>query len=150
MNKHALAQLIEHARRVRDDAAADSAGAQREAAQAQQTLELLSRYMQDHLGRAPVRRNTDASMLNVREHFTRKLDAAIDEQSRTRDELQQAADQRRAELIERQRKLLAFEALQERRETRIQQKRAAREQRATDESAMQAAMRRNRSNTDGY
>lgn len=148
MNNRALQQLIEHARRVRDDAAANSAGAHREAAQAQKTLEMLSAYMREHLDRAPA--STHVSMLHVREHFTRKLDTAIDEQARARDDLQEAAEQRRIELIERQRRLIAFEALQGRREARLQQKRAVREQRATDESAMQAVVRRNRSLNDGH
>ena len=67
---------------------------------------------------------------------------AIGEQTRQRDGLRDAAERDRAELIERQRRLLAFEAVQARREAlqRLMLRRA--DQRRTDEIAAQIARRR--------
>ncbi len=141
MRRSPLQRLIEQARRVRDDAATRAASADRESAQAQKTLDMLSTYLHEHLrrGRAPT---TDASLLSVREGFTRKLDLAIGEQTRQRDGLREAAEHGRAELIARQRRLLAFEVVQARRET-VQQRALQRaDQRRTDEIAAQLVRRR--------
>lgn len=149
MKRRVLAQLIEHARRVRDDAATRAAGACGEADKAGQTLDLLASYRDEQLERSRAGATFDAALIGVREQFTRRLDAAIDEQSRQRDRLATLADERKAELLERQRRLLAFETLQQRREdARLATARRA-DQRQTDELAAQAFSRRtSRSNHD--
>jgi flagellar export protein FliJ len=142
VKRNALQRLIEQARRVRDDAATRAASADREVDKAQRTLDMLSTYLREHLqrGRAPAA--TDAPLLRTREGFTRKLDVAIGEQTRQRDGLRDAAERDRAELIERQRRLLAFEAVQARREALQRRMLQRADQRRTDEIAAQVVRRR--------
>ena len=137
----ALQMLSEQARRARDDAAGATAGARREAERAQQTLDMLSNYLGEHLRRGSTRASFDPALLQVRDRFTRKLDAAIGEQSLERDKLEHAAEAQRRELIARQQRLLAFETLGARRAAaqRAAQHRA--DQRQTDELAAQASRR---------
>lgn len=144
MKRRTLQQLIEQARRVRDDAALRVAGAHRDADGAQRTLETLSTYLDEHLLGAARRVQVDPAVLRLRERFTRKLDVAIDEQTRVRDALHDAMDRRREELVGRQRKLLAFETLQARRDSARSRRRERAEQRATDELAAQALTRSGR------
>ncbi len=148
MRRNPLQRLIEQARRVRDDAATRTASADREVDRAQRTLDTLSSYLSEHLqrGRAPAA--TDAPLLRVREGFTRKLDLAIDEQTRQRDGLREAAERGRAELIERQRRLLAFEAVHARREAAQLRLLQRADQRRTDEIAAQLSRRRPRGSID--
>ncbi len=142
MKRSALQRLIEQARRVRDDAATRAASADREVDRAQHTLDALSSYLRDHLQRARASAATDASLLRVREGFTRKLDLAIGEQTRQRDGLREAAERGRAELVARQRRLLAFEAVQARREAIRRHTLQRADQRRTDEIAAQFVRRR--------
>lgn len=144
MKRRTLQQLIEQARRVRDDAALRVAGAHRDADGAQRTLETLSTYLDEHLLGAARRVQVDPAVLRLRERFTRKLDVAIDEQTRVRDALHDAMDRRREELVGRQRKLLAFETLQARRDSARTRQRERAEQRDTDELAAQALTRSGR------
>ncbi|MCL4185030.1 MAG: flagellar export protein FliJ [Burkholderiaceae bacterium] len=148
MKRSPLQRLIEHARRQRDDAAAQAASAQHEVAQAQKTLDMLSSYLHEHLGRVRTQAHTDSPLLRIREGFTRKLDVAIDEQTRQRDGLRDNAEREHAELLERQRRLLAFEAVQARRESirRLRLHRA--DQRHTDEIAAQLLQRHRRKSAD--
>lgn len=141
MKRRTLQQLIEQARRVRDDAAVNVAGATRDAEQAQRTLDTLSTYLQEHLNGA-ARPRVDPAILRLRERFTRRLDIAIGEQTRARDTLQAAIEQRREELIGRQRRLLAFEALQARRDAALARRQERVEQRQTDEIAARSGLRR--------
>lgn len=150
MKKRALQQLIDQARRVRDGAAVRVAGAARDVEQAQQTLDMLSSYLNDHVARAAATTVIDAQLLDIRERFTRKLDDAIGEQTRTRDGMQTKAEQERIELVERQRRLLALEALRARREARQARLRERADQRQMDEIAAQALMRRNRGSNDAH
>lgn len=145
MKRRTLEQLIEQARRMRDDAATRATGAHRDAENAQRTLDVLSTYFGEHLRGAAARPYADPALLQVRERFTRKLDAAIGEQTSVRDASHDAMARRRGELIDRQRRLLAFETLQARREAALQRRRERAEQRQTDEIAARAANRR----TDG-
>ncbi|HRO60398.1 MAG TPA: flagellar export protein FliJ [Burkholderiaceae bacterium] len=137
----ALQMLSEQARRARDDAAAAAAGAHRNAERAQQTLDMLSNYLGEHLRRGSTTTAFDPALLRVRDRFTSKLDAAIGEQSLERDRLEQAAEAQREALIARQQRLLAFETLSARRAAaqRTAQHRA--DQRLTDELAAQASRR---------
>ncbi|MGE0805337.1 MAG: flagellar export protein FliJ [Burkholderiaceae bacterium] len=145
MKQRTLQQLIEQARRVRDDAAVRMAGADRQAQQAQQTLDVLCSYLNQHLtpasGDAP---HTDSPRLQVRERFTQRLNVAIDEQTRQRDSLHEVTEQRRSELIERQKRLLAFETLHARRESARLGREQRRDQKRTDEMAAQALQRKQR------
>ncbi len=142
MKRRTLQQLIEQARRLRDDAATRMAGAHRDADKAQQTLDTLSAYLGEHLRRAATRSHADPVLLSLSERFTRKLDVAIVEQTGVRDTLDDATARRRSELIGHQRRLLAFETLQARRDAALAHRRGRAEQRQTDELAAQAASRR--------
>lgn len=148
MKRSPLQRLIEHARRQRDDAAAHAASAQHDVAQAQHTLDTLSSYLHEHLGRVRTLALTDPPLLRIREGFTRKLGVAIDEQTRQRDGLRDSAEREHAELRERQRRLLAFETVQARRESirRVRLHRA--DQRHTDEIAAQLLQRRQTRHAD--
>lgn len=148
MRKRALQQLIDQARRVRDGAAVRVAGAARNVEQAQQTLDMLSSYLNDHVARTAATTVIDAQLLGIRERFTRKLDDAIGEQARARDGMQAKAEQERGELVERQRRLLALEALRARRDARLARARERADQRQMDEIAAQTLMRRNRESND--
>jgi flagellar FliJ protein len=139
MNSQVLHRLIEQARRVRDDAAGAAAAADQQLEQAQRTLDLLSGYLSDHLQRAPTDKGIVPALLPVRESFTRKLDLAIAEQSRQRDGLREVARARRMELVERQRRLLAYETLLERRTAARLRTQQRSEQRQTDELAARTA-----------
>ncbi len=143
MKRRTLDQLIDQALRVRDDAALRVAGAHREADAAQRTLETLSSYRDDQARNAAQRTETGPALLRVRERFARKLDAAIDEQRRVRNGLQDSVERRRAELVERQQRLLAFRTLQARRDADDARRRERIAQRETDEIAARAATRRN-------
>jgi flagellar FliJ protein len=143
MKRTPLEHLTERARQARDDAAGTAAGAHRAVDDARRTLELLTNYLDDHLQRGRSPAPTGIAQLRVREHFTRKLDQAIDAQERQRSELQKIAELKQHQLAERQRRLLAFETLAERREVIKRLARERREQRHTDEIA--ARVRRHRS-----
>ncbi|MBN9426750.1 MAG: flagellar export protein FliJ [Burkholderiales bacterium] len=144
MKQRTLQKLIEQARRVRDDAAVRMAGANRDAEQAQQTLNVLCGYLNQHLSpdKANDQTPTDSPTLQVRERFTQRLNLAIDEQTRQRDNLHEVTEQRRSELIDRQKRLLAFETLHARRESAQQSREQRRDQKRTDEMAAQALQRR--------
>ncbi len=147
MKRKALQQLIEHARRGRDDAALRVAGAHREADGAQRTLDTLTQYRSEQLRNAVARASVDPTVLRLRSRFTQKLDGAIDEQTHVRNALQDAVDHRRDELVGRQRRLLAFQTLQARRDAASSRRRERAEQRDTDEHAAQA-FRRQRNGDD--
>ncbi|HEY0878399.1 MAG TPA: flagellar FliJ family protein [Zeimonas sp.] len=143
MKRRALNTLIEQAQRVRDDAALRVAGAHREAEAAQRTLDTLSSYRDEQMRNAAQRTETGVALLLVRERFSRKLDGAIDEQTRVRNGMQDAIERHRAELVERQQRLLAFRTLQARREALDARRRERIAQRETDEIAARSATRRN-------
>ncbi len=142
MKRRALQQLIEQTRRGRDDAALRVAGAHRDADGAQRTLDTLAQYRSEHLRNAAARSHVDPSVLRLRDRFVQKLDGAIGEQTRVCDSLHEAVDRRRDELVDRQRRLLAFETLQARRDAASTRLRERAEQRDTDERAAQLARRR--------
>jgi flagellar FliJ protein len=142
MKATVLDKLVEQARRVRDDAAGAAAAAVREVDQAQRTFDLLTGYLSEHLQRAPFDKSVSPALLPVREGFTRKLDLAITEQTRQRDGLRQTADARQLELVERQRRLLAYETLMERRAAARQKTQHRADQRNTDELAAQVTRAR--------
>lgn len=142
MKRRTLQQLIEQARRRRDDTAMHAARAHREVDGAQRTLDTLANYRDEQLRDPGTRTGVDAGMLRLRERFNQKLHGAIDEQTRVRDALHEAAERRRDELIGRQRRLLALETLQARRDAANTKRRARAEQRDTDEHAAQVARRR--------
>lgn len=144
MRRRTLQQLIEQARRVRDDAAVRVVAASREADQAQGTLDTLAAYRNEHLQGAVRRPLFVPTVLQLHERFTRKLDHAIGEQTRVRDATHDAIDRRRAELVDRQQRLLAFEALQARRDSAQAGRRRRSEQRHDDEIAAQSFRRRER------
>lgn len=144
MKRRALNTLIEQAQRVRDDAALRVAGAHRDAEAAQRTLDTLSSYRDEQARAAAQRVEIGPALLRVRERFARKLDGAIDEQTQVRSGLQEAIERRRAELVERQQRLLAFRTLQARREEADVRRRERIAQRETDEiAARSSATRRN-------
>lgn len=143
MKRRALHTLIEQAQRVRDDAALRVAGAHREVEAAQRTLDTLSSYRDEQARAATQRVEIGPALLRVRERFVRRLEGAIDEQTRVRNGLQDAIEQHRAELIERQQRLLAFRTLQARRDAADVRRRERLAQRETDEIAARSAARRN-------
>lgn len=141
MKRRALRSLIEQAERVRDDAALRVAGAHRDADAAQRTLDTLATYRDEQLRGAARRSEVDATMLQLRERFARRLDAAIDEQTAARNALRDATERRRSELIERQQRLIAFRTLQARRHAADTLRHERLAQRETDEIAARAATR---------
>lgn len=142
MKRRALATLIEQAQRVRDDAALRVAGAHRSVDAAQHTLDTLSTYHNEQIRNAAQRRQVVPSVLRICEHFSRRLESAIDEQTRVRNTLRDAVERNRGELIERQQRLLAFRTLQARREAVDTRRRERRTQHETDEIAARSVARR--------
>lgn len=144
MKGRTLRQLIEQAQRVRDDAAVNVAGARRSVGEAQRTLDLLSSHLRDSLQRGAAATSIEPAILPIRAEFVRKLDTAIGEQTRQRDGLEQAAGRRHGELVDSQRRLLAFETLHARRELARAKTAQRADQRHTDEMAAQTRRRYNR------
>jgi len=146
MKRRTLGVLIEQAQRMRDDAAQRVAGAHRAVDAAQHTLDTLSNYRDEQTQGAHGRGALAAPLLRVREHFARKLDGAIVEQTQVRNALQDAIAHRRDELVERQQRLLAFRTLQTRREALEARRQQRLAQRETDEiAARRYAQRRTES-----
>jgi flagellar export protein FliJ len=139
MNRRSLQQLIEQAQRVRDDAAVRVAGARSQVGEAQRTLDLLASCLSDHLQRTALAASIEAPVLRIRAEFIRKLDTAVGEQTRQRDAMEQAARRRREELIDTQRRLLAFKTLHARRESARALTAQRADQRHTDEIAAQTS-----------
>jgi flagellar FliJ protein len=144
MKKNALLHLIELARRARDDAAQRVAGAHHEVSRARNTLDTLATYRQEQWRAAAQRSRTDPALLRIRDVFGRKLDGAIAEQRATCDTLHEALERQRLALNDRQRRLLAWETMQARRDAADAERQRRTEQRATDEQAARMVQRRNR------
>jgi flagellar FliJ protein len=144
MDPALLRLLIERAAGLRDEAARVAASSRRDADGADRTLRTLKDYREESLGRGPIRggRPMGVEHLRAAVRFDSRLVEAITQQhlqwvDRTRD-----AATRVAELAERQRRLKALETLALRRETAARARDAKREQRGTDEHALQLARRR--------
>ncbi len=144
MKRNALLQLIELARRARDDAAQQVAGAHHEVTRARNTLDTLATYREEQWRAAAQRSRTDPTLLRIRDVFGRKLDGAIAEQTIACDTLHEALDRQRLALNDRQRRLLAWETVRARRDAVDAERQRRAEQRATDDHAAQVMQRRNR------
>jgi flagellar protein FliJ len=139
-----LTLLIEQSRRHRDEAAGVNAQATRQSRQAQDTLTMLQGYRRDYDQKAPKARLTpiDPALLPRHEHFVARLDLALGEQQDQTNRLEYQALQRRAELVDREKRLRAFELLQARQQAARLRRAEKRDQSATDEMAMQLALRK--------
>lgn len=144
MTKNALLQLIELARRARDDAAQQVAGAHHEVTRARTTLDTLATYREEQWRAAAQRSHIDPALLRIRDVFGQKLDGAIADQSATCSTLHEALERQRLTLNDRQRQLLAWETVQARRDAADAERQRRAEQRITDEHAAQLVQRRNR------
>lgn len=142
MAKHTLQQLIELARRARDDAAQRVAGAHREVDRARETLDTLQAYRDEQWRSAAQRSQIDPALLRIRDGFGQKLNGAISDQNATCDTLHAALGQQRNALIEEQRRLLAWETVQARRNAAQAHRQRRADQRDTDEHAAQVMQRR--------
>lgn len=137
MKRHTLQQLIELSRRRRDDAAKDKASAEREVRIAAQTLESLTGYRGEleRRGAALAGVGIDPRLLVCRRQFADRLEQAIDAQDDRRRALEDAARERHAALVERQKRLLAYEQLLGRRDAEARRIGDRRDQQRTDEQA---------------
>ncbi len=137
MKRRTLQQLIDLSRRQRDEAAAESAGAERDARAAGQTLESLTVYRREleRRGAAAAGTGMDPRLLVCRRQFADRLEQAIDAQADRRQVLDDAARERHQQLVERQKRLLAYEQLLNRRDHEARRTTLRRDQQHTDEQA---------------
>ena len=110
---------------------------------------MLQGYRRDYDQKAPKARLVpfDPALLPRHEHFVARLDAALGEQHDQTTRLENQAQQRRVELVDKEKRLRAFELLQARQDAARLRRAEKRDQSATDELAMQLALRKS-SNKD--
>jgi flagellar FliJ protein len=144
MDPALLKLLLQRAAERRDDAARRAATARRERDGADRTLRSLKDYRDESLGRGPARGGAAMGIEQLRAagRFDGRLLEAITQQHLQWVERSREAGTRDAELLERQRRLKALQTLAERRERAALALAARREQRGTDEHALQLSRRR--------
>lgn len=122
MKPNTLIKLIERAEGERDDEMAQVTHARRQAEEAHNTLARLQTFRQDFLGRAPGPQSTPVSVttLQGRQQFTVAIGQAIGAQQQACDERDRQRDRAQAQLVERQKRLLALQSLYKR-QTQAQQ-----------------------------
>lgn len=135
--KRVFDTLIELSRTARDEAAAAAAQSQRNAEQAAQVVAQLRDYRREYDQRNPKRLDNELVTVDIEMHqrFVDKLDVAINDQVRRHQGIKREHKQRELVLTEVQRRLKAFETVQQRRDRSELAREARREQRATDELA---------------
>lgn len=140
---HVLPLLIERAAALRDRQAAATQQARLAAEQADATLDRLEGFRVDVLARSAagtLARTTSDSLAGYQQ-FVTKLDDAIGMQAHEADTRHLRANEQQAQLIEAQRRLLAFETLQRRRAAEKNAREQRKLQREADEFAARAARR---------
>lgn len=150
IRKHLLDKLIERSREARDQAASEAASAQRTHKSAQSTLAMLGQYRRDYDLRAPKNQQapTDAQRVVCHEAFVGQLERAHTDQTARTKVTAGVVAERDAVLVERQRRLKAFETLLSRREQAQALRRNRLDQSINDEHA--ARMARAASGNKGY
>lgn len=141
--QHALPLLIERARTARDQQSARLAQARQEQDRAQATLQRLQDFRRECLARNPVHRGrTDADSLEDHLRFLGTLDQAMAQQQQQLALRERHCADQQAQLQQLQQRLLAFETLARRQADAKARQAARQEQRATDDFAALAALRR--------
>jgi flagellar FliJ protein len=143
--KHVLPLLIEAAREKRDREGAMLRAAQQATAQAANTLQRLGDFRGECLARsaAATQGQTTGRALQDYQRFVGRLDDAIGQQRNETARRADAADAQQLKLAQAQQRLLAFEALAQRRVNAQQQRDQRRMQRETDEFAARTLARGN-------
>ncbi|MFT3802854.1 MAG: flagellar FliJ family protein [Burkholderiaceae bacterium] len=144
--RRVLDTLIELSGRHRDEAAGHAADARRASDQVQAMKRQLQQYRAEYDARSPVRAGQQTGPQQIERHlrFVARLDYAIGDQERRHEQARRVQAQREAELIERQKRLKAFETLKLRRDQADARRQERHEQRLTDEQATRIHQRRTR------
>ncbi len=147
VDRRVLDTLIELSERRRDEAANEAADARRATEQVLATKQQLQQYRADYDARSPLRpgQQTGPQQIERHQRFVARLDVAIDDQARRHALMRRVQAQREADLVERQKRLKAFETLKQRRDQAYAQRQERHEQRLTDEQAARIHQRRTRS-----
>lgn len=140
MKLQPLKLVIEHYRRLRDDAVAVQARVQMELAAAQRTLHTLVQHRQDQHQRARDTQHSPVSttQLLLQTRFSGKLEEAITLQTQRIADFQHRIESCRIQVLADQQRFKAIESIEDQRATRAQHKAARADQSATDERAANA------------
>lgn len=139
-----LPLLTEGALTARDRQAAATRDAAAAVRQAEVTLERLTGFRAELLARAPgARASADTQSLVDHQRFVARLDEAIAMQLQERGRRLERANTAQQQLIDRQKRLMAFETLSTRRARVRAVKETRRDQRDSDEHAARASRRLN-------
>lgn len=138
--KLVLPLLIERAREARDQLAAAARAAALATQQAQATLEQLTNFRADYLGRSPTAGagGFSADRLHDWQQFMTRLDEAVALQRQDCERRRQFEAMRQEQLAQGQRRLMAFEALALRQAQERDRRLARQDQRESDEFAARA------------
>ena len=140
----ALLQLLDHERRIRDEALQALSRAEGLAGQADTQAEALNVYRSEYVERwsARFRDPGSVALLQCYQGFMQRLDQAIVQQRGAVAQAQIGVDRARGALRDNQRRVASVEKLIERRRQQEQRQLARREQARTDETAQRAHARR--------
>ncbi|WP_374336006.1 flagellar export protein FliJ [Leeia sp.] len=130
-------RLLELAREQREEAARGLQASQARVQAAEQQLATLQQYRQDYQQRLGGQQQQGMAVTQWRDYllFLGKLDTAIAQQQQECERCEQLRDAAREQWLEREQKVQAFEALQQRHDQAELRKEARREQKQTDEFA---------------
>ena len=140
----ALTLLLDHERRVRDEALQALSHAEGTAGQAGAQAQALAVYRSDYVERwsARFREPGSVALMQCYQGFMQRLDQAIAQQRNTVAQAQIRVDQARGALHHNERRVASMEKLIERRRQHEQRQLARHEQSRTDEVAQRAHARR--------
>jgi flagellar export protein FliJ len=143
MKPQPLKLVIEHYRRLRDDAVAVQARVRLEMSGAERTLQTLQEYRDEQLERARdcTRTALSTTHLLLQTRFSGKLDEAIALQNQRLIQIQERVAACRSQVLALQQRLKAIETIEDQRATRLAAGAARSEQLATDERAANAHSR---------
>ncbi len=143
MKPQPLKLVIEHYRRLRDDAVAVQARVQLELTSATRTLQTLRDYRDEQLERARncTRTALSTTHLLLQTRFSGKLDEAITLQNQRLIQIQERVAACRSQVLAHQQRLKAIETIEDQRAARLAAGAARSEQLATDERAANAHSR---------
>lgn len=137
MTRQPLRLVIEHYRRLRDDAVAAQARVQQELNAARLTLSTLAGYRDEQLQRARESQRNPLSNVHLllQTRFSGKLEEAIALQTQRVDDIRQRIEACRVQVLHHQQRLKAIEFIDAQRLSRARTKAARAEQFASDERA---------------
>ena len=144
-----LGKVVELALKRRDESLAALAGLQRELAQAQDQMDQLQAYAQEAQQRWAARSavGVDAALLMHHRQFMAKIDHAIDFQRRVLDDRQALVGRGQAAVHEAERDLAGLRRFAERKQEAIDLRSLRREQKTSDEMALNIHRRHSGTNS---